>query len=322
MKVLITGGSGYLGRAILRHMGINYEHDFTVYSRDEAKQWEIAHRFPNVRLVLGDVRDEDKLEYAMAGQDVIIHAAAVKFIPEAERNVDETIGVNVEGSRAVARAAVKVGVPRVVGISTDKACSPQTTYGTTKLLMEREFAEFDRAGRTRFVVVRYGNVVGSTGSVVPVLRRQLEETGRMSLTDPAMTRFWLPANQAVRVIEWALEWAGDWSGHVFVPTCPAMTLLNLAEAIWRLWLGDTNREVPTDEMAYDVVGIRTTEKIHEVLLEDWEGARAHKSGLGYVLGAPTAPFVQRPIARYSSDAPSTWVEPQQMMDWIKQAQGI
>src|SRR5512138_1198683 len=192
-KLFLTGGTGSLGTALLDRLYTR--HDVTVYSRDEVKQGYLRKRFPDVRFMLGDVRDYDRLLLAMRGHDAVIHAAAYKQVPSAEANVDEAIATNVVGSLNVARAAVHSGVAQVVGISTDKACAPINAYGETKALMEKLFQQADGWGDTMFNCVRYGNVLGSRGSVVPLFLEQISNGDKYTLTDPDMTRFWMTLEQ-------------------------------------------------------------------------------------------------------------------------------
>jgi UDP-N-acetylglucosamine 4,6-dehydratase len=208
---------------------------------------------------LGDVRDRDRLEAAMVGHDVVIHAAAMKYIPEGEMNVRECIAVNVDGARSVAQSAVRGGVRRVVGISTDKACEPVNVYGMTKALSERLFAEMSQHLDTTFTTVRYGNVVGSTGSVIPLFQRQLAERGRLTVTDPKMTRFWMSVDDAIDCIGFALDPARI-PGSVTVPTPQAMTIGKLASCI----AGDA---------PIDLIGARPGEKMHETLIHYQESVR-------------------------------------------------
>ena len=353
-RVLITGGSGFLGRAILRRAAReNWPARFTIYSRDETKQWELKHRYPNANCLLGDVaRDLPRLIAAMAGHDTVIHAAAVKYIPEAEKNVFETVEVNVTGSLNVALAAHAAGVAMVVGISTDKACAPLNLYGATKMVMERAFAEANRLGPTRYVTVRYGNVVGSTGSVIPLFRRQLGESGRISVTDPRMTRFWLGVDQAIDLILWAAEGAGVFPGHTFIDACPAMSIVELAGAVYARWCADQGREVDA-RMPIDFVGIRPGEKLTEQLFNEQEAPRIMRAGLsseseGFIL-APATALVSSPMqitpdqitrARaglsdysqpimistvdegYSSGSPSRWLSVEEMIELMRDAEGV
>jgi UDP-N-acetylglucosamine 4,6-dehydratase len=317
-KCLITGGSGFLARAIYRRARReNWPVEFTCYSRDEAKQWQLARVYPGVHCVLGDIsRDLDRLTAVMAGHDTVIHAGAVKFIPEAEWNVSETIDVNVNGSRNVAIAARAAGVKKVIGISTDKACAPLNTYGMTKALMERYFGEADRMGDTRFVTVRYGNVVGSTGSVIPVFKQQIEDKGELKITDNRMTRFWLSVDEAIDLILWANDCASEYGGQTFINPCPAMKIVDLAEAVWYL-TGQSK------DIRINYTGIRPGEKLHEALFNEQEAPRVSIIGQkGYVMAPPTAKPTIPDMMAYSSDHPRRWISVDEMQELIKDAESV
>lgn len=260
-KVLILGGAGFLGRGIMRHAQINkWDTEFTVYSRDELKQQLCRYKFPKARYHLGDIRDTDRLTLLMAGHDVVIHAAALKYIPEAEANVGECVGTNVFGTECVIRAAIAARVKTVVFISTDKAVQPLNTYGLTKALGERLITEasWQAKNQTKFVACRYGNVIGSTGSVVPVFKQQLEMFGRVTVTDPDMTRFWISIDEAVDIIELTNI---QTSGTILIPEPKSMKIGAIAEAI----AGD----------AVEIIGLRPGEKMHETLLTEQESAKTH-----------------------------------------------
>ncbi len=306
-NVLITGGAGFLGRAILRRaVRDNWPCRFTVLSRDEEKQVKLQRQFPDVRCLLGDVRDRDRLEAAFAGHNIVIHAAAMKYVPEAEHNVAECIAVNVEGTRNVALAAIHAGVETVVGISTDKAVLPTNTYGMTKALMERLFMELHGRGETKFALVRYGNVVGSTGSVIPLFEEQAR-AGRVTVTDDKMTRFWLSVDAAVDLIVTAGQPA---SGTILVPRCAAMRVVELA----RLIAADAKVEI---------VGARPGEKLHERLVDYRESAQAMQIGENYCLSSPTSPPTSEVEPwTYSSQYPARWIEPAEMTAMIEDARGV
>lgn len=268
MRVLITGGSGYLGRGIMRYWPNNA---FTVLSRDEFKQDLAKQKQPKgsqTRWVLGDVLDYDRLYYAMRANDIelVIHAAAIKYIPEAEKNVDEAVRVNVDGSRNVIKAAIATNVKRVVGISTDKAVQPVNVYGMTKALMERLFIEANLYGDTVFTLTRYGNVVGSTGSVIPLFQRQAAAMGAITITDPKMTRYWQSVEESVELIKLA---ATAQAGDIIVPDGRAMDLQQLAATIGG------------PACLVDVIGARPGEKQHETLIGKHEAHRTIKQWGNY-----------------------------------------
>jgi FlaA1/EpsC-like NDP-sugar epimerase len=322
-KVLITGGSGFLGRGFLRRARReSWPVDITIYSRDETKQFQVKRQFPEVRCVLGDVRDGDRLEAVMAGHDYVIHAAAVKYIPEAEYNVAETISVNVEGSRSVARAAVRSEVKAVVGVSTDKACAPLNTYGMTKALMERLFAEANAWSDTRFMTVRYGNVVGSTGSVIPMFMQQIKDYGEIRITDERMSRFWLSIDEGIDLINLAIGYGREQPGATITGANPAMRIGDLAAAV---------RMVAGAEVATRVTGIRPGEKLNEFLFNAQEASRVYDldeaGGLkGFLLLPPTRGRLDAAVTSYvdgySSDAPVRWLSPDEMCEMIEDAQAL
>jgi UDP-N-acetylglucosamine 4,6-dehydratase/5-epimerase len=268
--VLVTGGTGSLGQAILgRATHEKWDASFVVYSRDEVKQAALRERFPAVRCILGDVRDSEMLEAAMRGVDVVIHAAAYKRVPEAERETMACVQANVLGSMNVAREALRVGVPRTIGISTDKACQPINAYGQSKALMERLFQSVaHRVPGVAFTLVRYGNVLASTGSVIPAFRNQAEAGGPLTLTDPAMTRFWLTLDDAVDLVLAGLRLD---SGMVLIPKCRASTMAVLAEAI-------------APGVRTEKIGNRGGEKDHEKLLNEHESPFAWETDGGFILG--------------------------------------
>lgn len=281
MRIFITGGSGSLGMALLAH----YErqgHTCTVYSRDEVKQSEARRLYPGHRFVLGDVRNTDWLEVCMRGHDLVIHAAAYKQIPAAESNVGEAIETNVVGSRNVAMAAVQAGVRRVVGVSTDKACEPVNAYGATKALMEKLFQQANNwvtDGGTTFTLVRYGNVLNSRGSVVPLFRSQIERGQRLTVTNGAMTRFWLTLVDAIELIELAAVFTTP--GAIVIPKAPASTMHAMAEAAVLKYHQDSYPYIDTRE-----IGVRPGEKMHEKLVHAGESMHAIAVGSYMVVLPP------------------------------------
>ena len=285
-RILITGGTGSIGHAIIeRAEREGWPAEFVVYSRDEVKQAAMADAHPGVRFRLGDVQDADALGRSMRGVDVVIHAAAYKRVPEAERETMACVGANVVGSMVVLKTALQSSsVHTVIGISTDKACSPINAYGQSKALMERLFQSAARGSDVRFVLTRYGNVLASRGSVIPALRAQAAAGGPITITDPAMTRFWLTLDDAVDLIVAA---AHAPTGTITIPRSDAATMATVAEAV--------APGVPTR-----VVGVRDGEKRHEELLNVHEGQYCDASGphlrLWPMSGPPTFDMV-----RYRSD---------------------
>ena len=256
-NILITGGSGTLGHAIVRTAEAErWDCSFTIYSRSELRQAQMRQRHAGLRYVLGDVRDYDRLAAAVAGHDLVIHAAAVKRIPEAEAQPINCYETNVIGSANVARAAIAGGVGRVVGISTDKACRAITAYGASKLAMEKLF-QAQPSGPTIFTLCRYGNVVASNGSVIPLWRQQAAQGKPISITDPKATRFWMGERDAVAMIEQAAVMA---YGTITVPKMCSLSLEEMARII-------------APDAPLFVTGWRSVEKLHEDLVGEDERAR-------------------------------------------------
>lgn len=262
--ILVTGGSGTLAKALLVY---NPDHDYTLFARNESRLAVMKQKFPWAKTLIGDVRDYDRLEAACAGHDVVIHAAAMKRIPECEAEPRECYLTNVVGSLNVIRACQATGVKQCVGISTDKACQAVTAYGASKLMMERLFAA--QAGETAFTTVRYGNVVSSNGSVIPMWRDQRKHYQPLSITDPCMTRFWMSPRDAVTVIQEALTATGP--GMTVVYKARALGVL---ETIWALF---------GEQAETDTIGLRSHEKLHEALVHPDEPV--HRGERTYVIGA-------------------------------------
>ena len=259
--VLVTGGTGSFGKKFVQIMLEEYHPSkLIVFSRDELKQHEMrvsGFDAPNLRYFIGDVRDQLRLQRAMHGVDIVIHAAALKQVPACEYNPMEAIKTNILGSSNVVEAALDAGVKKVIGLSTDKAVNPVNLYGATKLSAEKLFVQSNAyaAGTlTRFSCVRYGNVVGSRGSVIPIFIKQ-RNSGALTITDARMTRFWLTLEQGVRFVIRCTEQMHG--GEVFVPKIPSTRIVDLAKVI-----------APQADL--EVVGIRPGEKLHEVLINEDE----------------------------------------------------
>lgn len=259
-SILITGGTGSFGRQYVRTILGRYRaKKIIVYSRDELKQYEMAQEFPHsqygcMRYFIGDVRDKDRLTQAMQGVDYVIHAAALKQVPAAEYNPMECIKTNIHGAENVIHAALAAEVEKVIALSSDKAASPINLYGATKLASDKLFVAANNiAGghRTRFSVARYGNVVGSRGSVVPFFRKLIGEgADHLPITDERMTRFWITLQQGVDFVLKGFERMRG--GEIFVPKIPSVRIVDLARAM-------------APNLPQTIVGIRPGEKIHEVM---------------------------------------------------------
>lgn len=276
-SILITGGTGSLGKALTAHILKHYPDvkRLVIFSRDEQKQFQMAqdypnNLFPNIRFFIGDVRDRDRLIRAMQGIDYVIHAAAMKHVPIAEYNPDECIATNVGGAQNVVHACLSAGVERVVALSTDKACAPINLYGATKLTSDKLFVAANNIkgnNPIRFSVVRYGNVMGSNGSVIPFFIKKKKE-GLLPITDPTMTRFNISLQGGVDMVMHALEHA--WGGEIFVPKIPSYHITDVATAI-------------CPECEQKVVGIRPGEKIHEEMITPSDSFNTYDLGKYYVI---------------------------------------
>lgn len=256
-SILVTGGTGSFGRKFSRIILERYRpRKLIIYSRDELKQYEMAQEFDQncMRYFIGDVRDRDRLAMAMDGVDIVIHAAALKHVPIAEYNPMECIRTNIHGAENVIDAALRTGVRRVVALSTDKAANPINLYGATKLCSDKLFVAANNvvgARDCRFSVVRYGNVVGSRGSVVPFFQRLIEEgAAELPVTDARMTRFWITLREGVDFVLKNLQRMQG--GEIFVPKIPSIRITDLAQAM--------APDLPTR-----IVGIRPGEKLHEIM---------------------------------------------------------
>ena len=315
--LLITGGTGSFGRKFVEVLLQKYPniHRVVIYSRDELKQFEMAQhypagKFPNLRFFIGDVRDGDRLRLAMEGIDTVVHAAALKQVPTAEYNPFECIKTNVLGAQNVIEAAMATGVRRVVALSTDKAAAPINLYGASKLCSDKLFIAANNVRGDRdinFSVVRYGNVMGSRGSVIPFFLER-RKSGVLPITDPAMTRFNITLEEGVDLVFFALEHA--LGGEIFVPKIPSYRITELAEAVG-------------PECKHPVVGIRPGEKVHEEMVTSSDSLNTIETEDYYVivpnltdmnfaeaLAKYTAHYRAKPVEpgfRYSSGANDQWL---------------
>lgn len=315
-SVLVTGGTGSFGKKFVEIMLREYKPQrLVIFSRDELKQHEMREsgfQHPSLRYFIGDVRDVDRLKRAMSGITIVIHAAALKQVPACEYNPFEAIQTNIMGGRNVIDATIDTEVRQILALSTDKAVNPINLYGATKLCAEKMFVQanaYAGAQNTRFSCARYGNVVGSRGSVIPILIEQ-RKRGKITITDPRMTRFWLTLDHGVRFVISCLEQMHG--GEIFVPKIPSMRLLDLAETI-----------APGCEVDY--IGIRPGEKLHEVLVSEDESRNTLETEEMFVI-QPAHPWwksenwvraTKLPEGfRYSSDTNERWLTRRELEELV------
>jgi UDP-N-acetylglucosamine 4,6-dehydratase (inverting) len=316
--ILVTGGTGSFGHKFIPLTLAKYSpKKLIVYSRDEMKQWEMAKQYQGderIRFFIGDVRDKDRLHRALDGVDYVVHAAATKIVPTAEYNPFECIKTNINGAMNLIDACIDKGVKRVVALSTDKACNPINLYGATKLASDKLFVagnSYAGAHGTRFAVVRYGNVMGSRGSVIPFFR-SIAHTGRLPVTDARMTRFMISLEQGVELVWEAFE--DMEGGEIYVKKIPSMKVVDIARAI------NPNAEI-------DYVGIRPGEKLHEQMIS-LEDAYYSYEYSGYYKILPAIHHWDKDAHRikagqrcdegfvYASDNNSEWMSVDELSAWI------
>lgn len=313
--VLVTGGTGSFGRTFVKKI-LQYDiKKVIVFSRDELKQFEMAQEFndPRIRFFIGDVRDKERLYRAFDGVDIVVHAAALKHVGACEYNPFEAIKTNIHGAQNVIDAAIDQGVQKTIALSTDKACSPINLYGATKLASDKLFVAANAyVGKkdTRFSVVRYGNVVGSRGSVIPFFLK-MKEKGVIPITDPRMTRFWITLEQGVQfVIDSFNRMEG---GEIFVPKIPSMNVVDLARAI-------------APNCKHEIIGIRPGEKLHEAMITEDDARHTIEYDSYYVIYPEFTWWKQennqhgKPLPdhfKYTSDSNSLWLTVEELRELIK-----
>lgn len=289
LSVLVTGGTGSFGTAFVRRLmqSPTPPQRLIVFSRDEQKQETLAYqmraefpdKFDNLRFFIGDVRDQDRLELAARNVDVIVHAAALKIVPTAEYNPFECILTNVHGAENIVKASLRNGVAKVVALSTDKAANPINLYGASKLAADKIMVAANNLSGdlgTRFSVVRYGNVIGSRGSVLPLFDRLLRQGAKkLPITDPRMTRFWITIEQGVAFVLSCL--AVMQGGEIFIPKIPSMRLVDLASAI-------------APGVEHEIIGIRPGEKLHELMITQDDARATYELDDRYVISSPLPRF--------------------------------
>jgi UDP-N-acetylglucosamine 4,6-dehydratase len=318
--ILITGGTGSFGKKCTEMILKQHKpRKLIIFSRDELKQFEMAQVFSDrefdcIRYFIGDVRDKERLYRAFQGVDYVIHAAALKQVPAAEYNPFEAVKTNIIGAQNVINVAIDQGVKRVIALSTDKAANPINLYGATKLCSDKLFVAGNAyVGRdhTRFAVVRYGNVVGSRGSVIPFFLKK-KESGILSVTDPRMTRFWITLEQGVEFVMQCLE--NMVGGEIFVPKIPSMNIMDLARAV-----------CPDCEI--EIVGIRAGEKLHEVMVPRDDARNTVEFDDHYVI-KPSFRFFERRFCEngcrivaedfeYNSETNSLWLSEDELKEMMR-----
>jgi len=289
-KLLITGGTGSLGHALLYTLSAEnwIPGDITIFSRDESKQSKTKALYPEWRYVLGDVADKDALYRAMRDVDIVFHFAAYKQVPSAQNNVIATVRTNIEGSQNVVDCAIERGVERVVASSTDKACAPVNLYGASKSVMESMFQYGNMLSQedTIFTLARYGNVVCSNGSVIPLFQHQIKKYGKVTITHPEMTRFWISIDTAVDLILAAL--VTD-MGTIIVPRAHAMSVSKVADTLYG---GSAPKEY---------TGIRPGEKIHEAMVHQSESFHTKEAFDHFLIYPPTYGMIREMPFEYTSN---------------------
>ena len=325
--ILITGGTGSFGKKFTASLLKNHSpKKIIVYSRDELKQYEMANEFnaPTMRYFIGDVRDAKRLNSAMKGVDFVVHAAALKHVPIAEYNPMECIKTNILGAQNVIEAALENGVSKVIALSTDKAASPINLYGATKLASDKLFVAANNIrgnNPTKFAVVRYGNVVGSRGSVAPLFQRLIKEgVKELPITDEQMTRFWITLDAGVEFV--LKNFARMQGGEIFVPKIPSMNIVEFAKAI-------------APNLPHKIVGIRAGEKLHEVMITK-DDARLTIEFNDHFVISPSIKFTDRDVDysinsigekgawapmdfEYSSDKNSEWLDRESLLALLQGA---
>lgn len=312
--ILVTGGTGSFGKKFTEVVLKKYRpKKLIIFSRDELKQHEMRQMYPDtgnspMRYFVGDVRDRDRLRRALHGVDIVVHAAALKQVPACEYNPFEAVQTNIMGAKNVIDAAIDQGVKKVMAISTDKAVNPINLYGATKLCAEKLFVQgnsYSGEGGPRFSCARYGNVVGSRGSVVPVFLEQ-KKNGKITVTDQRMTRFWITLEQGVEFVIRCIELMHG--GEIFVPKIPSMNIMELARAI-------------ASDCEIEYIGIRAGEKLHEVLVSEDEARHTVELDDMYVI-QPAHPWWRlenwagaKPLPdgfRYTSDTNTRWLSVEEL----------
>lgn len=318
-SILLTGGTGSFGHTFVPMTLKRFNPaKLIIFSRDEMKQWEMAKLYgndPRVRFFIGDVRDKDRLHRALGGVDYVVHAAATKIVPTAEYNPFECVKTNINGAMNLIDACIDQGVKRVVALSTDKASSPANLYGATKLASDKLFVSgnsYAGGHETRFAVVRYGNVMGSRGSVIPFFLTQAN-TGKLPITDPRMTRFMITLEQGVELVWHAFE--DMVGGEIYVKKIPSMTITDIAKAV-------------APEAKHEIIGIRPGEKLHEQMISPEDSYHTYEYSEHYKILPAIHQWSSDPVRikggrkvmegfTYASDNNAEWMDVATLRAWIE-----
>jgi UDP-N-acetylglucosamine 4,6-dehydratase/5-epimerase len=317
-SILITGGTGSFGSKFVPMTLAKYNPKrILIYSRDEMKQWDMAQKYqddPRVKFIIGDVRDKERLIRALDGIDYVVHAAATKIVPTAEYNPFECVKTNIIGAMNIIDACIDRGIKRLVALSTDKASNPINLYGATKLASDKLFVAanaVEGTHKTLFSVVRYGNVMGSRGSVIPFFKKQAA-TGVLPITDKRMTRFMITLEQGVELVWTAFE--DMQGGEIYVKKIPSMKVIDVATAV-------------SPEATQTVIGIRPGEKIHEQMIGVEDALQTYEYSEHYKILASIHNWAKDPKRigagkavpadfSYTSDNNTEWMSIETLRSWI------
>ncbi len=314
--ILITGGTGSFGKKFVEMvLKSSKPKKLIIFSRDEMKQYEMGKKFnqKNVRYFVGDIRDSDRLHRAFNGVDIVVHAAALKIVPTAEYNPFEAVKTNVIGAENIINIAIDNGIKLVMALSTDKAVNPINLYGATKLCAEKMFIAANNYSPhgTRFSVVRYGNVFGSRGSIVPHFN-ECKKNGIIPITDKRMTRFWITLEQGVNFVISSIDQMQG--GEIFIPKIPSMKIVDLACTV-------------APNCKIKIIGIRPGEKLHEVLVSADDARYTIEKNDRYII-CPDVLFSKRPkiigkrlpdnFIGYTSDTNDKWFSSEDLKKLIKE----
>ena len=313
-KIFLTGGTGSFGSAFVKYALKKKPKQIIIFSRDESKQWDMSLKYKDksLKFILGDIRDYTSLKNAMHGADYVIHAAATKIVPTAETNPLECIKTNIIGSSNVIEVAKELNIKKVIGISTDKACNPVNLYGATKLAADKLFvSENNLRNKIKFSVVRYGNVIGSRGSVIPFFKTQSKNFSTIPITDKKMTRFIISLEEAVKFVEYVMK--NMEGGEIFVKKLPSITILDIAKAI------DSKAKIK-------IIGIRPGEKLYEQMISDEDSDNTFEFKDHFRIYPSTNLKIYKSIKNgkkvkqnfnYSSKNNSEWMNDFDLKEWLK-----